>query len=99
MSADPKFSPIELRGLAALRRAGSRGMLNAHIMRKMRPCRGTQPLRDALRRLEAMGLIDYRRAAGVQSRVQGNWRLTERGRAVYDVVTADGATREGPHGQ
>lgn len=75
---------IELRALRALRRVGSKGMLNVHLRKRMRPAPGTALIIKAIHDLERRGLIEYYRAAGVQTRVQGAWRITAQGRLFCD---------------
>lgn len=77
---------LELRGLRALRRAGSHGMLHMHLRKRMRPSHGTMLIINAIRKLERLELIEYDRTAGVQTRVQGSWRITPRGRALIDSL-------------
>jgi hypothetical protein len=84
--ASTSLNAYELRGLRALRRAGSRGILNQILNKKMRPAHGTVVIRIAIRHLEDLGLIQYARAAGAQTRVQGLWRITDRGRAIIDEI-------------
>jgi len=80
-----KPSEMEIRGLRALRRFGDRGLLHQRLLDRLKP--GRPPTRRAaIVSLERRGFIEYHRAAGVQSRVQGAWRITNAGRAFVDTL-------------
>jgi hypothetical protein len=76
-------TPVELRALRALRRAGSLGLLHQHLLPKMRPAR-PPTMRLAIRSLERQGLIEHCQTSRYQNRAQGSWRITDRGRVLVD---------------
>lgn len=85
----PKASDLsvhELRGLRALRRVGTRGLLHKWLKRHMRPAHGTMTIIKAVRTLEDRGMIEYYRAAEPTGRIQGGWRITDRGRETIDAL-------------
>lgn len=76
---------LELRGLRALRRAGSLGLLHNDLRRKMRPSHGWALILSAIRNLEQLGLVEHFKSDRPGRRLQGAWRITSRGRAAIDA--------------
>lgn len=77
---------LELRALRVLRRVGTRGMFHEQLKRRMRPSHGTMLILNAIRALERLKLIEYHRAGGAHTRVQGAWRITDSGRDAVDAA-------------